>query len=68
MITPNKPSKILLNEHEVAEILAVSVGSIRRWRVLRTGPKFVKLGKCVRWRPDDVAAYIASRPTGGSED
>ena len=66
--TPVKTEKLLLNENEVAEILAVSVGSIRRWRFAKTGPKFIRLGSCIRWRPDDVAAYIASRPTGGSED
>jgi predicted DNA-binding transcriptional regulator AlpA len=68
MITPEKPTKLLLNEHEVAKILAVSVGSIRRWRFLKTGPKYIKLGDCVRWRPEDVDAYIASLPSQGSQE
>jgi len=41
---PNQSETGLLNEHEVAEYLKISVASVRRWRTLRTGPKFVKIG------------------------
>jgi predicted DNA-binding transcriptional regulator AlpA len=54
-----------LNEREVAGILAVSVASIRRWRLLNQGPKFLKIGASVRYRPEDVDAWLDSRPSGG---
>jgi predicted DNA-binding transcriptional regulator AlpA len=55
----------LLNEHDVAHITGLSVASVRRWRLLRQGPKYLKLGSAVRYKPEDVSAWLASRPSGG---
>jgi len=55
----------LLNEQDVARITGLSVASVRRWRGLRSGPKYLKIGASVRYRPEDVAAWIESRPSGG---
>jgi hypothetical protein len=57
----------LLNEHGVAKQLGVSVGTVRRWRLLRQGPKFLRVGAAsVRYRPEDLAAYIEQCPTFGN--
>jgi len=55
----------LLTEHDVARITGMSVASVRRWRLLRTGPKFIKIGAAVRYRSEDLAAWLQGRPTGG---
>lgn len=55
----------LLTEHDVARITGLSVASVRRWRLLRSGPKYLKIGASVRYKPEDVAAWIESRPSGG---
>jgi predicted DNA-binding transcriptional regulator AlpA len=55
----------LLNEHDVARITGLSVASVRRWRLLRQGPKYLKIGAAVRYRPEDIATWLESRPTGG---
>lgn len=55
----------LLNEHEVAKILGVSVATVRRWRLFGSGPKFLKIGSLVKYHPDSVASFMASLPTGG---
>ena len=55
----------LLNEHDVARITGLSVASVRRWRLLKQGPRFVKLNSSVRYRPADISAWLESRPTGG---
>lgn len=65
MAIPNNPEEKLLNEHDVARITGLSVASVRRWRLLRQGPKYLKLGSAVRYRSEDLAAWLASRPTGG---
>jgi predicted DNA-binding transcriptional regulator AlpA len=57
----------LLNEHDVARITGLSVASVRRWRLLRQGPKFMKLGSAVRYKPEDLEAWLKSRPTGGDQ-
>jgi predicted DNA-binding transcriptional regulator AlpA len=55
----------LLTERDVARVTGMSVASVRRWRLRREGPRYLKLGAAVRYRPEDVAAWLDSRPTGG---
>jgi len=55
----------LLNEHQVAQLTGISVASVRRWRLLQQGPKYMKIGASVRYSPQDLAAWLNSRPTGG---
>jgi len=55
----------LLKEDDVAKQLHVSVASLRRWRLLGRGPQFHKVGALVRYRPEDLEAWLAGQPTGG---
>ncbi len=55
----------LLTEHDVARITGLSVASVRRWRLIRQGPRFLKLNSAVRYRTEDLMAWLESRPTGG---
>lgn len=57
----------LLNEKDVSHITGLSLASVRRWRLLRQGPRYIKIGAAVRYRPQDVVAWLASRPAGGSD-
>jgi excisionase family DNA binding protein len=52
---------------ELAVYLGVQVSTIRKWRILRKGPKFIKIGSLVRYRKSDVEAYLDSCPTSESE-
>ena len=65
MATANNSIETLLNEHDVARITGLSVASVRRWRLLRQGPKYLKIGAAVRYKPEDVAAWLEARPAGG---
>jgi predicted DNA-binding transcriptional regulator AlpA len=65
MTTANNNLETLLNEQAVARITSMSLATVRRWRLLGKGPKYLKVGSAVRYRPEDLAAWIASRPTGG---
>jgi predicted DNA-binding transcriptional regulator AlpA len=56
----------LLNEYDVARSLGVSVATVRRWRLLNRGPRFLKIGVLVKYRRADVEHWINSRPSGGS--
>lgn len=60
--------KTLLNEHDIARITGLSVASVRRWRLLRLGPKYLKIGAAVRYKPEDIAAWLESRPSGGQAE
>jgi predicted DNA-binding transcriptional regulator AlpA len=52
-----------LNEKAVARQLSVSLALLRKWRLFRSGPPFVKVGRLVRYRQADVDRWIAARVT-----
>ena len=56
--------KTLLNEHDVARITGMPVATVRRWRLLGQGPRYIKIGAAaVRYKPEDISAWLESRPT-----
>ena len=65
MQTNHSSIDALLNEHDVAHLTGLSVASVRRWRLLRQGPKYLKIGAAVRYKPEDISAWLESRPFGG---
>lgn len=65
MATENKTLEALLNEHDVARITGLSVASVRRWRLMNQGPRYLKVGSSVRYRQEDIFAWLETRPTGG---
>ena len=54
-----------LTEKEVAKQISVSLASLRRWRLVKSGPRFVKVGALVRYRPEDLQHWMESLPSGG---
>ena len=58
----------LLNEHDVARITGLSVASVRRWRLIHQGPKYLKIGAAVRYKPEDIWTWLESRPSGGQQE
>lgn len=55
-----------LTEKDVAKQISVSLASLRRWRLLNSGPRFVKVGALVRYRPEDLKLWMDSLPAGGA--
>ena len=51
----------LLNEREVATSCSISVLTLRKWRSVKRGPKFIKISTLVRYRPEDIDAWIAEQ-------
>jgi excisionase family DNA binding protein len=47
-----------LTEREVAELLRLSVATLRAWRHRGKGPRFLRLGRSVRYLPSDVDAVV----------
>ncbi len=50
----------LITERDLSRWINRSLGSIRRDRLLRRGVPFVRLNRTVRYRVEDVRAYIAA--------
>jgi hypothetical protein len=55
----------LMTEQQVSQQIQVSLAALRKWRVERRGPPFVKVGPLVRYRADDLIAWIEALPIGG---
>jgi excisionase family DNA binding protein len=53
----------LLSVEEVAEWLAVPVGTVYAWRYRGCGPASYKVGRHVRFRREDVEAWLADQRT-----
>ena len=51
----------LLSEAEVAEVLGKPPRTLRQWRYLGSGPKYLKVGATVRYRARDVEAWLRAQ-------
>lgn len=57
---------MMSNEKKVAEFLGVTVQALRRWRFEGRGPGFFRLeGRLVRYRQEDVEAWLAAQAVNG---
>ncbi len=58
----------ILTTHEAARLLKISRKTLERMRVEGTGPAFCKAGRSVRYRMQDLTAWLEShRFTSTSE-
>ncbi len=47
-----------LTERQVAEQLGLSVATLRAWRHRGKGPRYLRLGRSVRYLPSDVDDFV----------
>ncbi|MEP5599036.1 helix-turn-helix domain-containing protein [Parasphingorhabdus sp.] len=65
MTTPFKPN--LMTPEQVGEYLGVSIETLNVWRCTkRYNLPYVKAGRLVRYRLQDVEAFVSSRMQGES--
>lgn len=57
-------SESLATPSQVAEFLQVSELTVKTWRYTDTGPAFLRVGRHVRYRWDDVLSWLAERKSG----
>jgi predicted DNA-binding transcriptional regulator AlpA len=58
----------LIDEKQVSTEHNINLHTLRKWRCKNRGPRFIKLSRgIVRYRRRDVAAWLASRPSGGEQ-
>ncbi len=50
----------LYNEQEAARMISCSVALLRKWRLFGRGPAYCKIGRLVRYRQEDLAAFLDS--------
>jgi predicted DNA-binding transcriptional regulator AlpA len=47
-----------LTEREVSDLLGLSVATLRAWRHRGQGPRFLRLGRAVRYLPADLEDFV----------
>ena len=48
----------LLDDEKLSGVLDVPVGTLANWRYQGRGPRFIKVGRAVRYRRSDVEAWL----------
>jgi predicted site-specific integrase-resolvase len=60
------PSPLLDQEKAASLLGGISPRTLERWRSQGKGPRYVKLGKRVFYRPEDLAAFIERNLRAGT--
>lgn len=58
----------LLNQRQAAAKLGLSVRTMERHRVAGTGPRYIRMGRLVRFRPSDLAAWVDASARNSTSD
>jgi excisionase family DNA binding protein len=60
MAAPDRSQKprALLSPSEVSRYLGVPLGTLANWRYQGRGPAFLRVGRHVRYRSEDVATWV----------
>jgi predicted DNA-binding transcriptional regulator AlpA len=57
----NREKKTYLSSKRVSEMLGIAPQTNVNWRNLGRGPRYVKIGRLVRYDLDDVLAFLEDR-------
>ncbi len=63
-ITVTDGSAELLDEAMLAARLVISRSTLQSWRYTGRGPRWIKLGRLIRYRLADVDAFLAANTRG----
>lgn len=58
MSTETHTQPLVLTQEQAAARLGVTKRAMANWRSMGRGPKFVKLGKVVAYRPSDLSEFV----------
>lgn len=61
-------SEPLQDESAVAKQLDCETKTLQAWRCRGGGPPFIKVGRLVKYRPQDVEAWIESRRVASTSE
>lgn len=47
----------LINDHQAAKTLGLAVQTLRNWRCNGIGPRYIKLGRAIRYAPEHLVEF-----------
>ena len=51
-------AEMLLTTDQAADILKLKPVTLKKWRVVGTGPPYIRLGGAIRYRQSDLLEYV----------
>lgn len=51
----------LMTTKELASYLGVPIQTLYKWRVRGEGPRAIRLGRALHWRPEEVERWLDQR-------
>ncbi len=67
-ISSEGPHRRLLNATEAASFLCVVPGTLAKWRVYGTGPKFIRVNRRIAYDIADIAEWLSQRRVGSTSE
>ena len=67
MSTTDDDAAVLWTSKQVAEVCLTTDAMVNRWRCENRGPKFLRLGRSIRYRKSDVMAWLDAHTVATSE-
>ncbi|GGO47952.1 hypothetical protein GCM10012287_21800 [Streptomyces daqingensis] len=61
MVSVRRLPERYLTPVDLAELLGIPVETVYQWRRKHTGPRGFRVGRHLRFDPEDVRAWVASR-------
>ena len=58
----------LLDTAEAAPLAGASPKTLENWRTLGFGPKFIRVGRLIRYDPDDIKAWLDARRVSSTSE
>ncbi len=55
-------SQLAVDERQAARLLGVTTAGLRKWRREGKPPRFVRIGKCVRYPLSEIRALVSLDP------
>jgi len=55
------PAQTVMTVSQAANYLGLAVSTLNKWRCHGGGPIFIKMGRAVRYRVEDLEAFIQNR-------
>lgn len=59
---------MLITAQDTANKLGIKRQLLDQWRCQGKGPKFIRMGRMIRYRPDDVDQWIADNEASPARD
>lgn len=59
-ILQTKPHTMIMTVNQASEYLGLAVSTLNKWRCHGGGPVFIKMGRAVRYRVEDLENFLSS--------